>query len=80
MRHPNETYTQYTSGLITNWEYYLKSRRVSDFDNLNDLILSDKIFSMLEKEVASRISVRAGNDWFRPLELAKEIDLHNTSQ
>ncbi|GFT57533.1 hypothetical protein TNCV_803831 [Trichonephila clavipes] len=32
------------------------------------------------KEVASHISVRAGNDWFRPLELAKEIDLYNTSR
>ncbi|GFV86579.1 integrase catalytic domain-containing protein [Trichonephila clavipes] len=33
----------------------------------------------LEKEVVSHISVRAGNDWFYPLELAKEIDLYNTS-
>ncbi|GFR05692.1 DUF1758 domain-containing protein [Trichonephila clavata] len=44
------------------------------------LIVSDKIFSTLEKEVASHISVRAGNDWFRPLELAKEVDLYNTSR
>ncbi|GFV77206.1 integrase catalytic domain-containing protein [Trichonephila clavipes] len=79
-RHPNETFIQYTSHLITNWQYYLKLRKVSDFDNLNDLIVSDKIFSSLEKEVASHISVRAGNDWFRPLELAKEIDLYNTSR
>ncbi|GFX62759.1 integrase catalytic domain-containing protein [Trichonephila clavipes] len=79
-RHPNETFIQYTSRLITNWQYYLKLRKVSDFDNLNDLIVSDKIFSSLEKEVASHISVRAGNDWFRPLMLAKEIDLYNTSR
>ncbi|GFT56240.1 uncharacterized protein TNCV_130251 [Trichonephila clavipes] len=79
-RHPNETFIEYTSRLITNWQYYLKLRKVSDFDNLNDLIVSDKIFSSLEKEVASHISVRAGNDWFRPLELAKEIDLYNTSR
>ncbi|GFV81299.1 integrase catalytic domain-containing protein [Trichonephila clavipes] len=79
-RHPNETYIQYTSRLITNWQYYLKFRKVSDFDNLKDLIVSDKIFSSLEKEVASHISVRTGNDWFRPLELAKEIDLYNTSR
>ncbi|GFU60131.1 integrase catalytic domain-containing protein [Trichonephila clavipes] len=79
-RHPNETFIQYTSRLITNWQYYLKLRKVSDFDILNDLIVSDKIFSSLEKEVASHISVRAGNDWFRPLELAKEIDLYNTSR
>ncbi|GFT08947.1 integrase catalytic domain-containing protein [Trichonephila clavipes] len=80
-RHPNETYIQYTSRLITNWQYYLKLRKVSDFDNLNDLIVSDKIFSSLEKEVASHISVRAENDCFHPLELAKEmIDLYNTSR
>ncbi|GFS62412.1 integrase catalytic domain-containing protein [Trichonephila clavipes] len=36
--------------------------------------------SSLEKVVASHISVRAGNDWFRPLELAKETDLYNTSR
>ncbi|GFW17723.1 DUF1758 domain-containing protein [Trichonephila clavipes] len=79
-RHPNETFIQYTSRLITNWHYYLKLRKVSHFDNLNDLIVSDKIFSSLEKEVASHISVRAGNDWFLKLELAKEIDLYNTSR
>ncbi|GFS73650.1 uncharacterized protein TNCV_2246731 [Trichonephila clavipes] len=79
-RHPNETFIQYTSRLITNWQYYLKLRKVSDFDKLNDLIVSDKIFISLEKEVASHISVRAGNDWFRSLELAKEIDLYNTSR
>ncbi|GFY11580.1 uncharacterized protein TNCV_4230491 [Trichonephila clavipes] len=37
-------------------------------------------FNSLEKQVASHISVRAENDWFRPLELAKEIDLYNTSR
>ncbi|GFW84543.1 integrase catalytic domain-containing protein [Trichonephila clavipes] len=79
-RHPNETFIQYTSYLITNWQYYLKLRKVSDFDNLNDLIASDKIFSSLGKEVASHISIRAGNDCFCPLELAKEIDLYNTSR
>ncbi|GFU71132.1 integrase catalytic domain-containing protein [Trichonephila clavipes] len=40
----------------------------------------DRKRDSLEKEVASHISVRAGNDWFRPLELAKEIDLYNTSR
>ncbi|GFS58421.1 SCAN box domain-containing protein [Trichonephila clavipes] len=54
-RYPNDTYIQYTSRLITNWQYYLKLRKISDFDNLNDLIVSNKIFSSLEKEVASHI-------------------------
>ncbi|GFY69059.1 uncharacterized protein TNIN_461981 [Trichonephila inaurata madagascariensis] len=38
-RHPNETYIQYTSRLIN---YYLKLRKVFDFDNLNDLIVSER--------------------------------------
>ncbi|GFQ70082.1 uncharacterized protein TNCT_244861 [Trichonephila clavata] len=54
-------------------------RRVNSDNERTDGV-SDKIFSTLEKEVASHISVRAGNDWFRPLELAKEIDLYNTSR
>ncbi|GFV33357.1 hypothetical protein TNCV_1498771 [Trichonephila clavipes] len=46
----------------------------------NERTVSDKIFSTLEKEVASLISVRAENDWFRPLELAKEIYWYNNSR
>ncbi|GFQ82165.1 uncharacterized protein TNCT_658501 [Trichonephila clavata] len=58
----------------------VKSVRVLTVKVPNRPEVSDKIFSTLEKEVASHISVRAGNDWFRPLELAKEIDLFNTSR
>ncbi|GFQ95758.1 hypothetical protein TNCT_84651 [Trichonephila clavata] len=50
-----------------------KSVRILTVKVPNRPEVSDKIFSTLEKEVASHISVRAGNDWFRPLELAKEI-------
>ncbi|GFR32604.1 integrase catalytic domain-containing protein [Trichonephila clavata] len=58
----------------------VKSVRILTVKVPNRPEVSDKIFSTLEKEVASPISVRAGNDWFRPLELAKEIDLYNTSR
>ncbi|GFR12961.1 hypothetical protein TNCT_188411 [Trichonephila clavata] len=58
----------------------VKSVRILTVKVPNRPEVSDKIFSTLEKEVASHISVRAGNDWFRPLELAKEIDLYNTSR
>ncbi|GFS85646.1 integrase catalytic domain-containing protein [Trichonephila clavipes] len=47
---------------------------------LNVRVNSDNEISSLEKEVASHISVRAGNYWFSPLELAKDIDLYNTSR
>ncbi|GFQ98172.1 integrase_H2C2 domain-containing protein [Trichonephila clavata] len=58
----------------------VKSVRILTVKVPNRPEVSIKIFSTLEKEVASHISVRAGNDWFRPLELAKEIDLYNTSR
>ncbi|GFR07261.1 uncharacterized protein TNCT_504581 [Trichonephila clavata] len=54
----------------------VKSVRILTVKVPNRPEVSDKIFSTLEKEVASHISVLAGNDWFRPLELAKE----NTSR
>ncbi|GFT19695.1 hypothetical protein TNCV_2535501 [Trichonephila clavipes] len=47
---------------------------------LNVRVNSDNERTVRLKKVASHISVRAGNDWFRPLELAKEIDLYNTSR
>ncbi|GFR03986.1 DUF1758 domain-containing protein [Trichonephila clavata] len=58
----------------------VKSVRILSVKVPNRPEVSDKIFSTLEKEVASYISIRAGNDWFCPLELAKEIDLYNTSR
>ncbi|GFR02556.1 uncharacterized protein TNCT_546641 [Trichonephila clavata] len=58
----------------------VKSVRILTVKVPNRPEVSDKIFSTLEKEVASHISVRAGDDWFRLLELAKEIDLYNTSR
>ncbi|GFQ69255.1 integrase catalytic domain-containing protein [Trichonephila clavata] len=50
------------------------------YNSLDALCRTKKIFSTLEKEIASHISVRAGNEWFRSLELAKDIDLYNTSR
>ncbi|GFQ89570.1 uncharacterized protein TNCT_218981 [Trichonephila clavata] len=59
-------------------------RTGEDCDSLDELVKSvqnlTKNLCTFEKEVASHISVRAGNDWFRPLEFAKEIDLYNTSR
>ncbi|GFU93931.1 DUF1758 domain-containing protein [Trichonephila clavipes] len=47
---------------------------------LKQLIVSDKIFSTLDKETASHISVRQADKWFDPLTLGKEIDLFYSSR
>ncbi|GFX89631.1 integrase catalytic domain-containing protein [Trichonephila clavipes] len=75
-----ESHVQFASRLTTNWEYYLKLRNVSNFEVLKQLIVSDKIFSTLDKETASLISVRQANKWFDPLTLGKEIDLFYSSR
>ncbi|GFV94093.1 integrase catalytic domain-containing protein [Trichonephila clavipes] len=74
-----ESHVQFASRLTTNWEYYLKLRDVSNFEVLKQLIVSDKIFSTLDKETASHISVRQADKWFDPLTLGKEIDLFYSS-
>ncbi|GFU11106.1 integrase catalytic domain-containing protein [Trichonephila clavipes] len=75
-----ESHVQFASRLTTNWEYYLKLRDVSNFKVLKQLIVSDKIFSTLDKETASHISVRQADKWFDPLTLGKEIDLFYSSR
>ncbi|GFX61853.1 uncharacterized protein TNCV_1383511 [Trichonephila clavipes] len=75
-----ESHVQFASRLTTNWEYYLKLRDVSNFEVLKQLIFSDKIFSTLDKETASHISVRQADKWFDPLTLGKEIDLFYSSR
>ncbi|GFV52089.1 uncharacterized protein TNCV_1324421 [Trichonephila clavipes] len=75
-----ESHVQFASRLTTNWEYYLKLRDVSNFEVLKQLIVSEKIFSTLDKETTSHISVRQADKWFDPLTLGKEIDLFYSSR
>ena len=79
-RLPNETHIQFASRLQTSFEYYCKIRNVSDFSSLCELMVSDKLFSTLERETQSYISIRQNTSWFKPTELAKEVDTYFTSQ
>ena len=76
----NESHVQFATRLANNFEYYLKLRKVSEFDTLKQLIVSDKLFETLDKETASHISIRQADSWFKPLELGKEVDLYFTSR
>ncbi|GFU21862.1 DUF1758 domain-containing protein [Trichonephila clavipes] len=75
----NETHVQFASRLTTNFDYYLKLRKVTDFDTLKELIISDKMFQTLDRETAAHINIRQSGDWFRQLQLGKECDLYFTS-
>ncbi|GFV08317.1 CCHC-type domain-containing protein [Trichonephila clavipes] len=50
------------------------------FESLCDLIISDKLFETLNKETATHIGIREAEDWFRPIDLAKECDIYISSR
>ncbi|GFT35791.1 DUF1758 domain-containing protein [Trichonephila clavipes] len=70
-----KTYIQFDARLTANFQYYCSLRKVNSFESLCDLIISDKLFETLNKETATHIGIREAEDWFRPIDLAKECDI-----
>ncbi|GFV85700.1 transposon Tf2-6 polyprotein [Trichonephila clavipes] len=75
-----ETYIQFAARLTANFQYYCSLRKVNSFESLCDLIISDKLFETLNKETATDIGIREAEDWFRPIDLAKECDIYTSSR
>ncbi|GFV97342.1 transposon Tf2-6 polyprotein [Trichonephila clavipes] len=76
----DETYIQFAARLTANFQYYCSLRKVNSFESLCDLIISDKLFETLNKETATHIGIREAEDWFRPIDLAKECDIYISSR
>ncbi|GFV59407.1 phosphatase and actin regulator 2 [Trichonephila clavipes] len=57
-----------------------EKQKVNSFESLSDLIISDKLFETLNKETAIHIGIREAEDWFRPIDLAKECDIYISSR
>ncbi|GFX29772.1 uncharacterized protein TNCV_4749011 [Trichonephila clavipes] len=75
-----ETYIQFAARLTANFQYYCSLRKVNSFESLCDLIISDKLYETLNKETATHIGIREAEDWFRPIDLAKECDIYVSSR
>ncbi|GFW96666.1 integrase catalytic domain-containing protein [Trichonephila clavipes] len=75
-----ETYIQFAARLTANFQYYCSLRKVNSFESLCDLIISDKVYETLNKETATHIGIREAEDWFRPIDLAKECDIYISSR
>ncbi|GFW28338.1 transposon Tf2-6 polyprotein [Trichonephila clavipes] len=75
-----ETYIQFAARLTSNFQYYCSLRKVNSFESLCDLIISDKLYETLNKETATHIGIREAEDWFRPIDLAKECDIYISSR
>ncbi|GFX72276.1 integrase catalytic domain-containing protein [Trichonephila clavipes] len=71
----SETYIQFAARLTANFQYYCSLRKVNSFESLCDLIISDKLFETLNKETATHIGIREAEDWFRPIDLAKDLSV-----
>ncbi|GFU05917.1 retrovirus-related Pol polyprotein from transposon 412 [Trichonephila clavipes] len=57
-----------------------REKSYNSFESLCDLIISDKLFETLNKETATHIGIREAEDWFRPIDLAKECDIYISSK
>ncbi|XP_035228501.1 uncharacterized protein LOC118200645 [Stegodyphus dumicola] len=75
-RDPKESHVQFASRLSANFQYYCQLREVNDFDALCQLMISDKLFQTLDKETATYINIKTGENWLKPKDLAKEVDLY----
>ncbi|GFV01851.1 transposon Ty3-G Gag-Pol polyprotein [Trichonephila clavipes] len=75
-----ETYIQFAARLTANFQYYCSLRKLNSFESLCDLIISDKLFENFKYETATHIGIREAEDWFRPIDLAKECDIYISSR
>ncbi|GFU58022.1 CCHC-type domain-containing protein [Trichonephila clavipes] len=57
------------------WLYYCKLREANDFESVNQLIVADKMFEMLDSETATHIGVLQGEEWYKPRDLGKQCDI-----
>ncbi|GFY01792.1 CCHC-type domain-containing protein [Trichonephila clavipes] len=71
-RNSDETFSQFASRLTSMWLYYCKLREANDFESVNQLIVADKMFEMLDSETATYIGVLKGKN--AGLSENKEVD------
>ncbi|GFV95793.1 CCHC-type domain-containing protein [Trichonephila clavipes] len=78
-RNSDETFSQFASRLTSMRLYYCKLRGANDFKSVNQLIVADKMFEMLDSETATHIGVLQGEQWYKPRDLGKQCDIFYAS-
>ena len=76
----DESHTQFAARLTTTFGYNCKIRKVNDFNTLCQLMVSDKLYSTLDRQTQSYIAVAQGEEWLKPNDLAQKCDVYYTSQ
>ncbi|GFT49711.1 retrovirus-related Pol polyprotein from transposon opus [Nephila pilipes] len=78
--YPNETFSQFAFRLTPGWLYYCKLSGANDFESVNQLIIADKMFEMLESDTVIHIGVLQGEEWYKPRDLGKQYDIFYSSK
>ncbi|GFV80609.1 CCHC-type domain-containing protein [Trichonephila clavipes] len=76
----DETFSQFASRLTSMWLYFCKLREANDFESVNQLIVADKMFQMLDSQTATHIGVLQGEEWYKPRDLGKQCDIFYASK
>ncbi|GFX28728.1 retrovirus-related Pol polyprotein from transposon opus [Trichonephila clavipes] len=79
-RNSDETFSQFAPRLTWMWLYYCKLREANDFESVNQLIVADKMFEMLDSETATHIGVLQGEEWYKPRDLGKQCNIFYASK
>ncbi|GBM67560.1 hypothetical protein AVEN_73693-1 [Araneus ventricosus] len=77
---PSQIYVQFFSRLCASFDYYCQFSKVTDFRSLCDLIVSDRIFETLDRELMTHIAVKQGEAIFKPQQLGRECDVYLSSR
>ncbi|GFY20419.1 retrovirus-related Pol polyprotein from transposon opus [Trichonephila clavipes] len=79
-RNSEETLSQFASRLTSMSLYYCKLRGANDFESVNQLIVAEKMFEMLDSETVTHIGVLKGEEWYKPWDLGKQCDIFYASK
>jgi len=78
----DESYVNLATRMRSNFNYYLQSREINgDYNNIVDLIISDKIKSSLRWDTRERVRQKEGvNTWLKPRKLSLLADTHEVDK
>ncbi|GFX18554.1 uncharacterized protein TNCV_3371271 [Trichonephila clavipes] len=80
LAHADTSRDVFLRGGTSQWLYYCKLRGANDFESVNQLIVADKMFEMLDSETATHIGVLQGEEWYKPRDLDKQCDIFYASK
>ncbi|XP_070388769.1 uncharacterized protein [Dermacentor albipictus] len=69
-----ETWAQFASRARTYLAYYLQSRNANTKEAMTELMVADRMKASLSSEALEYVLLREGEDWFKPVEVAKVLE------